>query len=226
MTKNKYSISGFTLAEVLITLGIIGIVAAMTLPALVNITQGKELETRLKKSYSVLQNAFNQMSYDEGQTINNTNYGAGKFMPVFKKYFKIAKDCGTVNCEKPGTSESGMANYSENYKTYNNKNMQNAYLDDGQALISDGMLILIENNNRGIFLSVDVNGINKKPNRWGHDLFTFQVTDNGKLLPMGADGTKYNSTDYCSATSSITFNGIGCTYRALTDKNYFKNLPK
>ena len=35
---------GFTLAEVLITLGIIGVVAAMTLPALVNHTQGKELE--------------------------------------------------------------------------------------------------------------------------------------------------------------------------------------
>lgn len=46
---------GFTLAEVLITLGIIGVVAAMTLPALVNRTQGKELETGLQKAYSVIQ---------------------------------------------------------------------------------------------------------------------------------------------------------------------------
>lgn len=217
---------GFTLAEVLITLGIIGVIAAMTLPALINQTQGKELETGLKKAYSVIQAALNQMAYDEGQIINNANYPTGKFMPVFKKYFKIAKDCGNTGCEAPGTSDTGMSNHSKNYKTYNNKDLQNAYWDDGQAIISDGMLILIENLNTAIFISVDVNGIYKKPNRWGHDLFTFQIMDSGKLLPMGAEGTKYNSTDYCSATSSNTSNGIGCTYRALTEKDYFKNLPK
>lgn len=217
---------GFTLAEVLITLGIIGVVAAMTLPALVNRTQGKELETGLQKAYSTIQTALNKMNYDEGQIVNNENYPVSKFMPVFKKYFKIAKDCGNTGCEAPGTSDTGMYNHSKNYKTYNNKDLQNAYLDDGQAIISDGMLILIENNNAGIFVSVDVNGIYKKPNRWGHDLFTFQIMDSGKLLPMGAEGTKYNSTDYCSATSSNRTNGIGCTYRALTEKDYFKNLPK
>ena len=217
---------GFTLAEVLITLGIIGVIAAMTLPALINQTQGKELETGLKKAYSVIQTALNQMAYDEGQIINNANYPTHTFMPIFKKYFKITKDCGTVGCETPGTSDTGIHSHSKNYKTYNNKDLQNALFDDGQAIASDGMLILIENNSLGIFLSVDVNGIYKKPNRWGHDLFTFQIMDSGKLLPMGAEGTKYNSTDYCSATSSNTSNGIGCTYRALTEKDYFKNLPK
>lgn len=54
----------FTLAEVLITLGIVGVIAAMTLPALINQTQGKELETGLKKAYSILQAAYNQMTYD------------------------------------------------------------------------------------------------------------------------------------------------------------------
>jgi len=81
------------------------------------------------------------------------------------------------------------------------------------------------NNNTKLFISVDVNGHNKKPNRWGHDLFTFQVMDNGKLLPMGAEGTAYDER-YCSTTSSNGYNGIGCTYKALTDKDYFKNLPK
>ena len=53
----------FTLAEVLITLGIIGVVAAMTLPTLVNNTEKKELDAQLTKSYSVLQNAINRMNY-------------------------------------------------------------------------------------------------------------------------------------------------------------------
>lgn len=89
---------------------------------------------------------------------------------------------------------------------------------------------MIQNETTGldgiILISVDVNGIYKKPNRWGHDLFTFQIMNDGKLLPMGSDGTKFDKNDYCSVTSSDTINGIGCTYKALTDNDYFKNLPK
>ena len=70
----------FTLAEVLITLGIVGVIAAMTLPALINQTHGKELETGLKKAYTVLQTAYNKMAYDEGQIVNNTNYPAHAFI--------------------------------------------------------------------------------------------------------------------------------------------------
>lgn len=219
--------NGFTLAEVLITLGIIGVVSAMTLPALVNQTQGKELEAGLQKTYSVLQTAFNQMAYDEGQIINNTNYPDNTFMPKFKKYFKVSKDCGNQSCENPFVDEDGMARVSKNYKTYNNKKLQNNKFDDGQVFVSDGMFIMVENMTGGVhlFITVDINGYNKKPNRWGHDLFTFQVMDNGKLLPMGAEGTTHNERS-CSATSTSTINGIGCTYRALTEKDYFKNLPK
>lgn len=220
--------AGFTLAEVLITLGIIGIVASMTLPALVNQTQGKELETGFKKAYSVIQTAFNQMTYDEGQIVNNTNYPANSFMPVFKKYFKVSRDCGNDSCESGFADSDGTTGVSQNYRTFNNKRMRNFLLDDGQVFISDGMFIMVENKLDGnnLFISVDVNGYNKRPNRWGHDLFTFQVMHDGKLLPMGAEGTEYDSTDFCSTTSSNSINGIGCTYRALTDKNYFKNLPK
>lgn len=43
---------------------------------------------------------------------------------------------------------------------------------------------------------------------------------------MGADGTTYKSPEYCSFNQSNNLNGIACTYNALTDVNYFKNLPK
>ena len=56
----------FTLAEILITLGIIGIVAAMTLPTVINNTKAKELETQLKASYSILQQALQRMQADTG----------------------------------------------------------------------------------------------------------------------------------------------------------------
>lgn len=88
----------------------------------------------------------------------------------------------------------------------------------------DGSLILIEYSTSLII--VDVNGYLKNPNRWGYDLFTFQLMNDGRLLPMGAPGTEYTDKNrYCSTTSTEQFNGIACTYYALTDKSYFKNLP-
>lgn len=216
---------GFTLAEVLITLGIIGVIAAMTLPALINQTQGKELETGFKKAYSVIQAAFNQMSYDEGQVINAANYPEREFMPVFKKYFQVSKDCGLHGCEQQSSQDDdgNILYISQTYKTYNNNPMTTRLIDDGQIFVNDGMLIMVENIDGLIWILVDVNGNMKKPNRLGHDLFAFQVMDNGKLLPMGANGTPYN---LCSITSTHSMNGISCTYKALTDKDYFKNLPK
>ena len=54
----------FTLAEVLITLGIIGIVAAMTLPALIQKNNNQVVEARLKKFYSVMNQAIIQAEAD------------------------------------------------------------------------------------------------------------------------------------------------------------------
>ena len=77
------TVQAFTLAEVLITLGIIGVVAAMTLPTLINDKRNKELEAGFKKAYSIIQTAFNKMSYDEGQIINNENYPSQN---LFQRY--------------------------------------------------------------------------------------------------------------------------------------------
>lgn len=81
----------FTLAEVLITLGIIGVVAAMTLPAIINNSQNKELEARLKKSYSILQQGLNLMSSEEGQIVNWINYPTTVFMLHIKNTFQTQK---------------------------------------------------------------------------------------------------------------------------------------
>lgn len=57
---------GFTLAEVLVTLGIIGVVAAMTIPALIRSYNKQLVETRLKKFYSVFNQAILQSVHDNG----------------------------------------------------------------------------------------------------------------------------------------------------------------
>lgn len=222
----------FTLAEVLITLGIIGVVAAMTLPTLINNQKNKELSTALKKEYSVIQQALLLMQAQDGNVVTAGNWSSQSFKKEFMKYFKVIKDCGTgcnpADCVY-NTGFDTEKTREENYKSYNKKTeIWSRFLDDGQFITSDGAMFFIENSSgKQIFISVDVNGYKKRPNLWGHDLFTFELTEKGKILPMGAYGTTFTAeNDYCSKNSLNSENGISCAYKALTDKDYWKNLPK
>ena len=80
MLKKTIGMGGFTLAEVLITLGIIGVVAAMTMPTLINSTQGAQYKTAFKKSLTVLSQAVVMNialnDYDLSQVVSGTNDAA------------------------------------------------------------------------------------------------------------------------------------------------------
>lgn len=96
--------------------------------------------------------------------------------------------------------------------------------------LQDGTLLLFENatnnvNNIGsIYVSVDLNGYEGKPNRWGYDLFTFQFLD-GELKTMGDKGTYFADVEqYCNSKVSNIHNGIACAQKAKEDSDYFKKL--
>ena len=80
--KKTIGMGGFTLAEVLITLGIIGVVAAMTMPTLINSTQGAQYKTAFKKSLTVLSQAVVMNialnDYDLSQVVKGNNTAAEK----------------------------------------------------------------------------------------------------------------------------------------------------
>lgn len=97
----------FTLAEVLITLGIIGVVAAMTLPALITKNRDKELVSRVKKTYSNIQNAT-LLAQKEYGVIGDNSFlfdsarGVAAVTTDFAKYFNGARVCQsktTKGCE-------------------------------------------------------------------------------------------------------------------------------
>lgn len=194
--------------------------------------QGAILHSQLQKAYSVLTQALQRMSYEEEQTPNAKNYNGHRFAPIFIKYFRTVANCRLNDCEyfaSAGTTNVDSSEWlkSKKYLIYSKKkNLISRFFDDGQFITADEMFIFIENVDALLFITVDINGRDKLPNAWGHDLFTFQVMDNGKLLPMGAAGTQFqNISTYCSASSDNNQNGIACTEKALTDSNYFKNLP-
>ena len=220
----------FTLAEVLITLGIIGVVAALTIPTLVNNYRKKQFETGLKKEYSVLLQALDMYKQDNETPLKkeDTDQSGGEFKNKIQPYLKILVDCGNYQASSkakcvPNGDYTQDKKYT--YKTYSGNTARENLFDDGQIILNDGSHLLFENPGGGsaVYVSIDVNGYNKLPNKWGEDVFTFQLMNDGKLLPMGAEGTSFrNTATYCSKTSSNVYNGIACANRAIYDSSFWK----
>ena len=234
---NRKKKAAFTLAEVLITLGIIGVIAALLMPMLIENFQAVVLESQLKKGASTIYQALEHYQADnDGEVIkaDNALVGAQELGRMIRGYFNILIYCGYAYNDSKAVgcvSFNSDGNVNEVYRNYNNTNgFRNNLLDDDQFILMDGSMIFIEcgNDRTHLYITVDVNGFKKRPNRVGHDLFMFQIDKKGKLLPMGAPGTDYYSEDdeYCSTTSVSDMNGAGCTYKALNEKGYFKRLPK
>lgn len=219
-------LQGFTLAEVLITLGIIGVVAAITIPNLMVAYKAKKMRSQFLKSYSVIQQAFRQMEVDDVSTDISTYSGKmGSFYDVFKTRFKGAHWCGYYN----NTSATLPCAKGPIYKTLNGHRILSLNLfDDGQFVLPDGTLVIIENPNGGdrVWIFVDLNGYRNSPNRLGYDLFVFQFVDN-ELRTMGDLKTTYNDMDkYCNLKSSEAMNGIACAQKAKENSDYFEWVIK
>lgn len=237
---------GFTLGEILIALGVIGIVASLVIPQLVNGHKATTARTQFDTAYSMLSKAIVEMEADDVPVEPSKYSSSGSFYDKFKEYNKITIDCRKYASTNTSVCLSTTSRADDkSYKNYigqdlsegNEKNL----LDDGAFVLNNGMLVMLENPNdnpNGLLISVDINGKNKNPNMWGYDLFTFELVKGGQLLPVGAPGTgiKSNGTirnwsdptsygRYCKKESGAgTYNGITCSFYAATDQDYFKKL--
>lgn len=213
---------GFTLAEVLITLGIIGVVSAITMPVLINNFQEKVTITRLKQAYSILSQAYTNITANEGSADTWNLENADKFRDLFANYIKNVKKCDvqTDNCQPQATKylhSSGEADYN-NYKNHSNLIMNNGtlltfYLNPARydntcssnyGGINDGCKIAIH---------IDING-KKEPNTWGKDRFEVMIYKN-KILPAGhPDMTVTSFQNNCLKDS-----GEACTAWVIYNEN-------
>lgn len=223
-------IKGFTLAEVLITLGIIGVVSALTIPQLMFAQKANRLKSQFLKSYSTIQQVFKRLEDDE-VSLNPSDYlttgaiGSGAFYKIFLNYLQAPHDCNYYGHSPKDKPCYDITNTSLFYTSFNGNKVKSNYFDDGQIALQDGTLILFETYGDNIWVSVDLNGFNNKPNRWGYDLFTFQFID-GELKTMGDKGTKYSADTYCIPESNSQINGIACANLAKNNSDYFKNIVR
>lgn len=223
----------FTLAEVLITLGIIGVVAALTIPTLISNYQKQVYVTRLQKGISVLNNGVRLMMADEG--IDNfedvaanidckSSSGASSgalFMAnptederkcinsYFSKYFKIA------DYNSKGLDDEDFSKYPE-IKRHDGASgrfwaVMMAVSHYGFKT-QDGMTFYPATSQGAV---IDVNG-SESPNELGRDIFILSRNDYGYYSVYGVDSwNKESSIDYCG--DNAQGNGYGCSARIMAE---------
>ena len=212
-----YRKKAFTLAEVLVTLTIIGVVAAMTVPTLMRNYEKIQFQSGFKKAYSEVNQAIKLMVNDEGE---NLDYKY--FLYEFKGYFKKLEDYGDM-------AIGDVKNTFKSYKSFKNDQAITAgFYDDYLFTLSDGVDVFInaDNYKPPVQLMVDTNGNKKGPNRLGYDFFVLveYLPEEGFVIAGSEKSTFKNPDVYCSFESDNEANGKGCAFKALTDPNYWKNL--
>lgn len=199
----------------MIVLAIIGVVAALTVPSLMNNIQDAQFKTAAKKAYSVSSAAVTHIKQDEGGSLSSYIGNAYSFKPIFIKYFNIIKDCGNELCV-PQLAASDL------YTSLSGDKATTDVGGEGQFVTFDGMFFNIQNStdtNLKIIIIVDVNGYKKQPNIYGKDTFAFQVI-NDNLLPMGVVGSSYVSTTCCKKSTSASYQGFGCMSNVMQGIDY------
>ena len=174
----------FTLAEVLITIGVIGIVAAIAIPSLINHYNDKVLETRYQRSKNILINGYKLMMSKE-QVFDMKDLSVMKcgqdidcIINAHKEVFKMMRDSSSPDISEafasdytiPGEPEkqdfSSMASQMPTFQTTDGMSYMGMPQQDGSMI-----------------LYADLNGKNK-PNTAGEDFFIFSVSGNGVFTDM------------------------------------------
>ena len=186
----------FTLAEVLITLVIIGVIAALTIPNLMQKYQEEALKTAYKKTLTLLNNAYRITNAQNGpfecQRMANgqtkTQDCKALFDSLFLNTLKPIKVCtnkaiqngclpdGGYKSAPVAAQESGMFETQEDSNAhYNTCNLVSKNFLENSAravILNDGQIVLFVNNHYAMF--IDING-KKGPNKWGYDVFEFDI---------------------------------------------------
>lgn len=173
---------GFTMAEILISLTVIGVVAAITMPALITKYQKLQTVNQLKKAYTILNNTYKMSEIDNGtyenwskieDEITPREYAEKYFIP----YVKAIRTC----------------KYPKNCYPNNPFGTDKIY----GVIINNGMGFWFRKKN-GTMIIVDINGLKKGPNDYGRDMFVFYYSERGARAGYSGRFCDKSDKEFCA----------------------------
>ena len=218
---------GFTLTEVLVTLAIIGVISALTLPTFVSNAENKANAAKLSSLITDVQTAFTSMLTSEAvldmeetefaqqATLNDRTGRLSKYLKLAGNSNNMATFYGTDTIVNKGYTTADNPTFDDIYKvkngallfySMNSLSRPSANVEDLGGSVTDAIG----------YISIDVNG-GAKPNIWGRDVFHFVLGTDGALYPAG--GLNYailvnGDTTKLPCESS---NSRGCTAKLIED---------
>ena len=178
-------------------MGVIGVVAALTLPNLNSSTGDKEKVAKVKKLYQNLSDATGRAWVVYDNKINENR---------IIEFLKISKNCGQTGSGCESTSAKKLDNSNGDILSEYGSHAEVGYtylLADGTALAIGGYTD---------YFAIDIDGPNKGANTWGKDLFAFDI-NNGEVYPIGYKLTDAQLKDSCFKT------GVHCTGWVVQNEN-------
>ena len=215
---------GFTLAEVLITIGLIGIVAAMTISSVIENIQNRQNIVHWRKMYSVINQVYEQTIAEGYQpcfanTHKKTCIDAldwarqNTLDQVFIE--KMVEKFNVIQATDDATANWAPTAYKK-YKTLAGGTIEFYNFNQYKNKFISGELIMFGASHGGPWISVDVDGFERGKNTLGKDLFVIKVYDK-HLTPMGADGTFSKAVNGSVCVWSETSGVVNATYIAGRD---------
>lgn len=216
--------TAFTLAETLITLAIIGVVAAITIPSIVNNIKSAEMKTALKKSYAITSQIVQKAMQENGGQVNGLfgteDLGTLQNATAVRDFFTT--NISTIKTCKGGSTSENC--WPKATKLYNGTAESSVEANSYPSLITkDGMMYWFVSHPLGQDLgngnisyaefNVDINGF-KGPNQYGYDIFHFDIVENKGIVPGGIVYYKGN----CSKTDNTIRSGWGCAKKVLLEE--------
>lgn len=187
MRKNK----AFTLAETLVVMGIIGVVAALTLPNLSSSTANKENVARVQKAYSTINEAFERVQAEYGNIQRwplrdfgwNGNNDTDFFANRMSEYLKVSKNC--ARNANQGCMASSVKYLNGTSTTSGYSAVTDADTSAYKMILADGTGLAIQVVSGSIFMNVDIDGPRKGSGTIGKDWFRFvyDASSTKKVIP-------------------------------------------
>lgn len=209
-TTKRNSKSGFTLAEVLITIGIIGIIAALTIPVLMQNIQDNGLKIAYKKSFTILSQATQRIANDNGGSILGTFSSNTSIKNLYLNYLSTIKNCDYG--ASTGICWATTTKYIDGTIKTDMWNSTGIVLKDGSTIMFS-VDANCQTTSSGTpmgqstcgNISIDVNGL-KPPNTFGKDMYMVHILQN-RILPFGTQGDSFQNK--CPGTGWDS--GLGCS---------------
>ncbi len=227
--KRCFTKKGFTLAEVLIVLAVIGVIAALTIPTLMTKWREQATVTQVKKAYSDLSQACELLIAQRGndamqQILQGYAYadygGATTLATAFASNMRNAKQYDTTNIYTNNSLDlngklTGMGGANYGISTANGS-VLTFWIEDSNCTNNWG-----PESYGKVCAVVELFTQPEKQSQWGVNVFEFLITADG-VVPIGAPGTYRDwlcDINNPPADNSNGPNGSGCAYLVINNGN-------